>query len=86
MFSQFVSAKTVHQFNLRIVYVDDVKEIPIVSEYGFKAGVQLGASFVDPRTGNCTIIVVKPASEEDWHRLAIFYHEVRHCYDGPFHK
>ena len=74
------------QFNLRIVYVDDVKEIPIVSKYGYKQGFQLGAAFVDPR-GNCTIIVQRPDPEkEDYLALAeIAYHELRHCHDGNYH-
>jgi len=83
-----LSAKEVFQFNLRIVYVDDVKDIPIVNKYGYEQGFQLGASFVDPRTGNCTIVVVRPDPEkEDYlHKSEIVFHELRHCTDGAFHK
>jgi hypothetical protein len=85
-FSQLSLSKEIYQFNLKLIFVDDIKEIPIVSSYGYQQGHQLGVAFVDKRTNTCTVIVQKPREGIDLERQEHLGHEVRHCVHLSFHE
>jgi hypothetical protein len=82
IFSSNISSAEIYNFNISIIYVNSVKDIPVNKGYNYP--LYLGYTTITPKS--CLVYVVKPSSVADFHKMEILGHEVMHCTDKDYHK